>query len=192
VLANRVTFPAIVGNGISMAVANLGPCGLNTPHTHPRATELNYVVNGTLLTGFIAESGARQVNNTVPAGSASIFPKGSIHWLANLGCDTVQFVAALGDEDPGISEIAPNLFGIEKDVLNATLGGVSDDVLSNIISGIPVDIALGVQSCLQKCGLVQPSNSSSSSGSYSGQSTGSHSGSHSDGSSKHENGEGGH
>jgi hypothetical protein len=47
---------------------------MNTPHTHPRATEINFVVNGTFRTGMLAENGARFVFSEVPAGSASVFP----------------------------------------------------------------------------------------------------------------------
>jgi len=59
VIAKRDTFPALTGNGIALAVGFLGPCALNTPHIHPRATEFNFNVNGTLRTGFLQENGAR-------------------------------------------------------------------------------------------------------------------------------------
>lgn len=59
---------------------------MNTPHTHPRATEFNFVVNGSLQTGFLMENGARFVMNDVPAGSAAVFPKGAIHFEMNNGC----------------------------------------------------------------------------------------------------------
>jgi oxalate decarboxylase/phosphoglucose isomerase-like protein (cupin superfamily) len=80
---------------------------MNTPHTHPRAAEFLYVVsNGQLEAGFIEENGARFVINTLTQGQGTIFPKGSIHFQANLGCEPLTFVAALNDEDPGASQIA--------------------------------------------------------------------------------------
>ena len=48
---------------------------MNTPHTHPRATEILYSVNGTLTSGTIGENGSRFVFNTINAGQATIFPK---------------------------------------------------------------------------------------------------------------------
>lgn len=48
---------------------------MNTPHTHPRATEMLYLVNGTLETGMLDENGARFVYNTINAGSAAVFLK---------------------------------------------------------------------------------------------------------------------
>lgn len=78
---------------MAMTIGFLGPCGMNTPHTHPRATEMLYVVNGTLSSGMIAENGARFVFNTLEAGSAMLFPKGSIHFQQNEGCGECMFYA---------------------------------------------------------------------------------------------------
>ena len=153
VVANRGIFPALTGHGIAMAVGTIGPCGLNTPHTHPRATELLFSVNGTFETGFIQENGARPVQNTLTPGQAAVFPMGSIHWQANLGCETVLFVAGLSNEDPGTSTIAQNFFKIDEGVLSATLGGTSSTDLQQTKGNIPANIALGLDKCQRKCGL---------------------------------------
>jgi hypothetical protein len=50
VAATARTFPALIGNGIAMTVGYLGPCGINLPHTHPRATEFNFVASVRTLT----------------------------------------------------------------------------------------------------------------------------------------------
>ena len=115
-LANVANFPALFANGVSLPSAFLPsfpfsntrtrPRGMNTPHTHPRATEFLYVVNGQMEAGFIEENGARFVVNTVTEGQGTIFPKGSIHYQINLGCEPLTFVAPLNDEDPGASQIA--------------------------------------------------------------------------------------
>jgi mannose-6-phosphate isomerase-like protein (cupin superfamily) len=47
-----------------------------SPHTHPRASEFLFVINGTgIEVGFIEEDGARYVANTVLPGEATVFPK---------------------------------------------------------------------------------------------------------------------
>jgi len=79
---------------------------MNTPHTHPRATEILYLVNGEMEAGFIEENGARFVHNVLTKGQGMLFPQGSIHYQINTGCDPILFVAALNDEDPGTSQIA--------------------------------------------------------------------------------------
>ena len=40
--ANLNQLPALEGQGISMVVVNLDPCGINLPHVHPRATEVSH------------------------------------------------------------------------------------------------------------------------------------------------------
>jgi hypothetical protein len=54
VLANRKNFPALIGLGVAASVGFLKPCGMNTPHTHPRATEFLTIASGSnVKTGFI-------------------------------------------------------------------------------------------------------------------------------------------
>lgn len=151
VTAHRGVFPALIGAGIGMTIGFIEPCGMNTPHTHPRATELFFSVNGTFQTGFIQENGAREVKNTVEPGQATVFPMGSIHWQANLGCESVMFVAGLSNEDPGTSQIAQNFFKIDEEILSATLGGESDKEIKEIKGKIPANIALGLKTCQERC-----------------------------------------
>ena len=48
VKSDRKLFPASIGTGVSMTLGFIGPCGFNTPHTHPRGSEINVVVEGRL------------------------------------------------------------------------------------------------------------------------------------------------
>ncbi|KAI0771602.1 RmlC-like cupin domain-containing protein [Trametes elegans] len=151
--ATVANFPALVNNGIAMTVGFLGPCGMNTPHTHPRATEILYLVNGTLSSGMIAENGARFVFNTIHGGSATVFPRGSIHFQQNEGCDPIVFVAALNNEDPGVESIAQRYFGLPPDVVAASLGDLGVQEVAGLEAMIPDNIALGTQECLDRCGI---------------------------------------
>lgn len=65
VRADRKVFPALIGTGVSMTVGFIGPCGFNTPHIHPRSSEINIIVEGRLGTEFIAENGADPIQNTL-------------------------------------------------------------------------------------------------------------------------------
>jgi oxalate decarboxylase/phosphoglucose isomerase-like protein (cupin superfamily) len=156
VTASSLNFPALVGTGMSMTIGFLGPCGLNTPHTHPRGTELNYVVNGTLRTGFLMENGARFVFNDAHAGTVSVFPAGAIHFEQNDGCDPVMFVAAFNHEDAGVTAVAQRFFGLPPDIVGADLGGLTPEEVAAIEVKIPNNIALGADECLQRCGITRP------------------------------------
>jgi Cupin len=150
VTAKRDTFPPLVGAGVSMSVGFLGPCGLNTPHVHPRGTEFNIAINGTLRVGMLAENGAQFITNTVQAGQATVFPRGSIHFEQNEGCEPIIFVAAFSDEDPGTTSLANQFFSLPPDIIQAALGGVD---LQKIIPGIPKNVAFGTEDCLKRCGI---------------------------------------
>jgi oxalate decarboxylase/phosphoglucose isomerase-like protein (cupin superfamily) len=157
--AKRKNFPALVGNNIAMSIGILGPCGLNTPHTHPRAAEFNLAVNGTLRTGMLANNQARFVMNELQPGQATIFPQAAIHFEQNLGCDTVMFVAAFSNEDPGVTQIANQFFNLPSDIVEATMGDSISQMASSGLTvqdvqmAIPSNVAFGVQDCLQKCGI---------------------------------------
>jgi len=153
--ANVANFPALFANGIAMTIGQMEPCGMNTPHTHPRATEILYLVSGEMEAGFIGENGARFVYNVLTKGQGTLFPHGSIHYQINTGCDPVLFVAALNDEDPGTSQIAQRFFGLPPDVTQATLGDIGLEEVTDLSTGVPDNLAIGVDRCLKKCGLTR-------------------------------------
>ncbi|KAJ3532483.1 hypothetical protein NM688_g7417 [Phlebia brevispora] len=153
VAADVDTFPALVGNGMAMTVGFLGPCGFNTPHVHPRATEFNFAVNGTLTTGFLVENGARFVFNELAPGSAAVFPRGAIHFEMNNGCEPAMFVAAFNNEDPGVDQIAQRFFGLPPSFVSAALGDIGVEQVAGLEAKIPDNVALGTDECLQRCGI---------------------------------------
>ncbi|KAJ6519030.1 RmlC-like cupin domain-containing protein [Mycena sanguinolenta] len=156
VTATSGTFPAVVGNGVAMTVGFFGPCGINTPHTHPRATEINFSVNGTLRAGLLTENGARFVMNELPPGSMMVFPQGAVHFEMNDGCEPAMFVAAFNSEDPGVLSVAQRFFGLPIDILAATMGGLGVQQVEGLEAMIPDNIAVGTDACLQRCGLHRP------------------------------------
>ncbi|KAF7986548.1 hypothetical protein HWV62_26276 [Athelia sp. TMB] len=155
--ASSENFAAVVGNGVAMTIGFLGPCAINTPHTHPRATEINFSVNGTLRAGLLTENGARFVVSDLPPGSASVFPKGAIHFEMNTGCEPAQFVAAFNDEDPGVLSVAQRYFGLPPDIIGASLGGLGVVEVGGLEALIPDNVALGTDECLARCGLTRTS-----------------------------------
>lgn len=156
IAATAKTFPALIGNGVSMTVAFLGPCGMNTAHVHPRATELNIIVQGRLVTNFVLENGAKPVANTMNTFQMAVFPQGAIHQEFNPDCTDAVFVAAFPDADAGVSQVAQNFFSLRPEVVAATLGGVQTldgKDIETFRHAIPDNIALGIDACLNKCGI---------------------------------------
>lgn len=156
VKADRDTFPALIGNGGSMTLGFINPCGFNTPHVHPRAAEMNIVVQGRLLGSVTAENGARHMQHELKKFSMTVFPQGALHTEWNPDCEPAVFVAAFPDEDPGVQQAAQTFFSLEDDVIRAALGGdgsVNGQDLDKFKGLIPANVALGVESCLKKCNI---------------------------------------
>jgi len=155
--ANINTFPILTGLDIATTVAFLGPCGINTPHTHPRATEFLTVVAGEVETGFVLENGfISEIPATLKQFQGTVFPMGSIHYQVNNNCQPATFVATLNSEDPGTSQIAQNFFALNSAVVNATLGfpaTLDGKDIDKFRASLPANLALGVDKCLAKCGI---------------------------------------
>ncbi|KAI0309732.1 RmlC-like cupin domain-containing protein, partial [Amylostereum chailletii] len=153
--ASSENFPAVIGNGVSMTIGFLGPCGMNSPHTHPRATEINFSLNTTLRGGVLVENGARFVEVDIAPGSATVFPQGAIHFEMNPSCEPAMFVAGFNNEDPGVNQVAQRYFGLPPDIVGATLGGLGVQQVYDLESKIPDNVILGVDVCLQRCGITR-------------------------------------
>ncbi|MCJ1297880.1 hypothetical protein MMC08_000668 [Hypocenomyce scalaris] len=150
--ANAATFPATVGNGLTMAMLNLGPCSMLAPHYHPRASNYVVAVTGTTNVFFIEENGARLVSNTLNPGQMTIFPQGSLHTMVNTGCTNAQLVSALSNDDAGTHQVANGLFGLPLDLVNVALG-LSDNVnqTAQSIPAVGTGAISGTAACLAKC-----------------------------------------
>ncbi|KAK0815314.1 hypothetical protein LTR91_014779 [Friedmanniomyces endolithicus] len=133
-------------------------CGMNTPHTHNRATELLVIVAGNNVhTSFVQESGlTTPITTTLNQYQGAVLPIGSIHYEFNDSCEPAVFVAAFSNEDPGLSRAAQNFFGEDGPIVTADLGfpAFLDHVnIPQFRSKIPKAFALGAQECLDRCGI---------------------------------------
>ncbi|CAF3969613.1 unnamed protein product [Rotaria sordida] len=152
--ASAFNFPGAIGNGIAMTVGYLNACGINLPHTHPRATEINFSVDGDFDVGFLQENGVSFVSNKVKRGTAAIFPQGAIHFEQNLNCVPATFVAAFNSEDPGVLTIANQFFGgLPATVVGASLGGLNISTIQDIRMTVAKNPSVGIAECRKRCGL---------------------------------------
>lgn len=139
-----------------MTVGFLGPCGFNTPHTHPRGSEFNIIVQGTLHAEFITENGASLVGHDLNTFQAVIIPQGSVHTEFNPNCENATFVAAFGSEDPGVQQSAQTFFSLDEDVVESALGtgaSINGKDIDAFAKYLPKNVAQGVGECLKKCGI---------------------------------------
>ncbi|XP_059317589.1 germin-like protein subfamily 1 member 7 [Lycium ferocissimum] len=113
--------------GISMVRADFAPYGLIPPHTHPRATELIVVTEGTLYVGFLAPDTTnplktRSFTKILSKGDVFVIPQGLIHFQYNVGHTNATVFAAFNSQNSGLIVVGSELFGSNPPLV--------DDVLS--------------------------------------------------------------
>ena len=88
------------------------PRGLNPPHTHPRASEILTVLEGSLEVGFVTSNPEnRLISKVLQKGDVFVFPQGLIHFQRNVGNGNAVAIAALSSQNPGVITIANAVFG---------------------------------------------------------------------------------
>ena len=102
--------PGLNTLGVSMARIDFAPWGVNPPHTHPRATEIIFVLEGTLEVGFITTAN-KLFTKVVGKGDVFVFPRGLVHFQQNRGHGPAAVVAAFNSQLQGTQAIAMTLFG---------------------------------------------------------------------------------
>ncbi|KAM0719076.1 hypothetical protein Q7P37_004981 [Cladosporium fusiforme] len=157
---NSATFPAAKGNGMTMAILNLGGCSMLPMHYHPRATNYVVAIHGNTTTYMYEENGARLVTEHLEPGQATIFPKAAMHMMMNTGCENAQLVSALDSDDAGtvnIGEIFTN--GFPFDMINAALGQyLANEEVGRKVPPPGTGSNWGPQSCLDRCGIKKPTS----------------------------------
>ncbi|EER95948.1 germin-like protein 5-1 [Sorghum bicolor] len=120
--ANVEKIPGLNTLGVSLSRIDYAPGGVNPPHTHPRATEVIFVLQGTLDVGFVTAAGNRLVAKTLSAGDVFVFPRGLVHFQRNAGDDAPAAVlSAFNSQLPGTQSLAAAMFAAEPEVPDAVL-----------------------------------------------------------------------
>ncbi|KAK4413044.1 putative germin-like protein 2-1 [Sesamum alatum] len=109
--------PGLNTLGISMVRIDYAPWGINPPHTHPRATEILTVLEGSLQVGFVTSNPDNSlITKTLQKGDVFVFPVGLVHFQRNVGTGNAVAIAALSSQNPGVITIANAVFGSKPDV----------------------------------------------------------------------------
>ncbi|KAK4489393.1 hypothetical protein RD792_005202 [Penstemon davidsonii] len=119
--------PGLNTLGISAVRIDYAPYGLNPPHTHPRATEILVVLEGTLYVGFVTSNPANPAMKNklftkyLNPGDVFVFPEGLIHFQFNVGKTNAVAFAGLSSQNPGVITIANAVFGSDPPINPAVL-----------------------------------------------------------------------
>ncbi|XP_010261909.1 PREDICTED: auxin-binding protein ABP20-like [Nelumbo nucifera] len=102
-------FPGVNGLGISMARLDLAPDGVVPMHTHPGATEVLIVAQGTICTGFISSANSVYLA-TLKQGDIMVYPRGLLHFQINSGKTPALAFVSFSSANPGLQILDFALF----------------------------------------------------------------------------------
>ncbi|KAL6201529.1 hypothetical protein ACLB2K_025243 [Fragaria x ananassa] len=114
---NVAQIPGLNTFGISLVRIDYAPWGINAPHTHPRATEILTVLEGSLQVGFVTSNPEnRLISKVLQKGDVFVFPVGLPHFQHNVGTGNAVAIAALSSQNPGAITLANAVFGSKPDI----------------------------------------------------------------------------
>ncbi|CAN8239523.1 unnamed protein product [Cochlearia groenlandica] len=102
-------FPGLNGLGLSTARLDLAPKGVIPMHTHPGASEVLYVLTGSITAGFVSSANAVFVQTLKP-GQVMVFPQGLLHFQINAGKSSSSAVVTFNSASPGLQILDFALF----------------------------------------------------------------------------------
>ncbi|CAK9149216.1 unnamed protein product [Ilex paraguariensis] len=105
-------FPGLNTLGMSFVRADFDVGGINVPHFHPRATEVAFVLEGKIYSGFV-DSGNRVFAKVIEKGEVMVFPRGLIHFQMNVGDSHAAILGSFDSQNPGSVKIPSAVFGSE-------------------------------------------------------------------------------
>lgn len=126
---NPVLFPGINTLGMSFVRADLKVGGINPPHFHPRATEIAYVVQGSVYSGFV-DSTNRVFARILEQGEVMVYPRGLMHFQMNVGKKPATIFGSFNSQNPGLQKIPSAIFG----------SGINDELLEKAFGLSPKQI----------------------------------------------------
>ncbi|KAL0908382.1 hypothetical protein M5K25_022873 [Dendrobium thyrsiflorum] len=103
-------FAGVNGLDISAARLDFAIGGVVPLHTHPAASEVFLVTQGTILAGFISSSNSVYYK-TLHKGDLMVFPQGLLHFQVQRGGSPAVAFAAFSSTNPGLQIVSLALFG---------------------------------------------------------------------------------
>ncbi|GLT74288.1 hypothetical protein SLA2020_460930 [Shorea laevis] len=102
-------FPGVNGLGISLARLDFAIGGVIPMHTHPGASEVLIVIQGSITAGFI-DSGNKVYFKTLNTGDVMVFPQALLHFQVNAGKFPALAFVSFSSANPGLQILDFALF----------------------------------------------------------------------------------
>ncbi|XP_047944691.1 putative germin-like protein 2-1 [Salvia hispanica] len=114
--------PGLNTLGIALARIDYAPKGVIVPHSHPRASEIITVLEGSLEVGFVTSNPEnRHITKTLHKGDVFVFPIGLLHYQRNVGDGYAVSISGLSSQNPGVITATNAIFGSKPDITSDIL-----------------------------------------------------------------------
>ncbi|KAK8484650.1 hypothetical protein V6N11_008499 [Hibiscus sabdariffa] len=122
-------FPGLNTLGMSFVRADFEVGGINVPHFHPRATEIAFVLEGSIYSGFV-DTNNRIYAKVIEKGEVMVFPRGLLHFQMNVGDKPATIFGSFDSQNPGLIRVPNAVFGagIEGKLLEKAFGLNSKEI----------------------------------------------------------------
>ena len=84
-----------------------------------------------------------------------MLPQGSVHFIANTGCEPALIVSAFNADSPGVGFFSSFYTSFDGQTVSASFGGAALPEIDP--STIPGAVSIGRDECLAKCGIDRSS-----------------------------------
>lgn len=135
--ATVTELPALEGQSVSMAYLEFPPGAINPPHTHPRGSELLYLLYGKLEVTVVDTKNVAYTQ-VLQTGDMFVFPKGLVHLQYNRNHKEMAYaLSAFGSVNAGTVSVPNAVFatGID-DVILAKAFRTDVDTIQKIKAGL--------------------------------------------------------
>ncbi|KAK4415757.1 Auxin-binding protein ABP19a [Sesamum alatum] len=95
-------FPGVNGLGVSMARLDMAVGGVIPLHTHPAASEILVVIQGTICAGLVSSFDNVVYLKTLNKGDIMVFPQGLLHFQINSGKTPALAFVSFSGQNPGL------------------------------------------------------------------------------------------
>ncbi|XP_026430972.1 germin-like protein subfamily T member 2 [Papaver somniferum] len=100
-------FPGVNTLGLAAARVDFAAGGYIPLHSHPRASEVIYIISGEIHVGFTNVF----YSKVMKSGELSVIPRGLVHSVSNAGQGKAVMIATFNSQHPGFAQIPSYLFG---------------------------------------------------------------------------------
>ncbi|MED6107540.1 hypothetical protein PIB30_015072 [Stylosanthes scabra] len=120
---NSNVFPGLNTLGVSFVRADFDVGGINVPHYHPRATEVAFVLEGKIYSGFV-DTKNKIYAKVLEKGEVMVIPRGMLHFQLNVGDGPATILGSFDSQNPGLMRIPNAVFGsdIKVELLEKAFG----------------------------------------------------------------------